>query len=223
MTIIERDQFEPLVVPLVGLEVSRPWQGYGSALFLELKGMKSEASIMIQWDWRFEEKDAVSFGWADSHPLIESRLAAVRGQTVVAVRLEGRLPELVVELSGALWLRSFAPLEGDPQWAIKTVDQSWIYFERGVLRQTPTGAPAFSEAQQEGEARASDIASAAAERWDTLEVPDAPGHCDDCEFFVRLDGGGQFLDYGVCSNGNSPFDGRVVSFRSGCKAFSPER
>ncbi len=65
------------------------------------------------------------------------------------------------------------------------------------------------------------LAAAAAERWGTKEMPEAENHCADCVFYVRLNGSGPFLDYGACSSPRSFFDGRVVSFRSGCASFKP--
>lgn len=36
---------------------------------------------------------------------------------------------------------------------------------------------------------------------------------------IRLDGNAEFLDYGVCTSAESPFDGRVVNMASGCQYF----
>jgi hypothetical protein len=36
-----------------------------------------------------------------------------------------------------------------------------------------------------------------------------------------IDGDADFLDYGVCTCPDSPFDARVVNIKSGCPAFSP--
>ena len=69
---------------------------------------------MLEWSWRFESEREVVFGASDSHPVIETGLAGLTGSRIVDIRLEGRLPELVFELSSGLWLRSFAPLGGDP-------------------------------------------------------------------------------------------------------------
>jgi len=234
---LTREEFDHIVKPLLGLEISRPWQGYGSALGIELGrllttfertgSLQGEASLMLEWTWRFESEREVVFGAFDSHPVIETGLARVTGSRVVGIRLEGRVPELVFELSSGLWLRSFAPLGGDPRWTIFLPDGSWLLVDKGVVqRQSEESSPAGSDSESgseedEGETVRSGIAAAAAARWGRKEIPGARGHCENCVFYVRLDGAGHYLDYGACGSPGSIFDGRIVSRRSGCAAFTP--
>ena len=94
--------------------------------------------------------------------------------------------------------------------------------DKGVVQRQRSGepGPAGSDSEEdEGEAVRSGIAAAA--RWGRKEIPGARGHCKDCVFYVRLNGAGHYLDYGACSSPGSIFDGRIVSFRSGCAAFTP--
>ncbi len=69
----------------------------------------------------------------------------------------------------------------------------------------------------------------AAERWydgnhgpDTDLAKAAPGPCDDCAFFVRLQGPLGRL-FGACANAYANDDGRVVSVDHGCGAHSEAR
>ena len=231
---LTKEEFDRIVKPILGLEISRSWQGYGSALGIELgrlqttfgksRELRGEASILIEWCWRFESDREVVFGAFDSHPVIETGLAGLTGSRIVEIRLEGRLPELVFELSSGLWLRSFAPLGGDPEWTIFLLDRSWLSIDKGVVerhRSEASSPPGPYLEEDEGETVRSGIAEAAAARWGRKEIPEARGHCEDCVFYVRLDGSGHYLDYGACSSPGSIFDGRIVSFRSGCAAFTP--
>lgn len=43
--------------------------------------------------------------------------------------------------------------------------------------------------------------------------------CNDCEYYVRLDGRESLLDYGVCISPKSPYDGQVVMVRCTCDAY----
>lgn len=223
--IISREDFASLALPLIGIEVARAFQGYGSAALLDLgrltpgrQGRRAEALLMLEWDWRFETDSEIVFGSSSSNPDVDAGLAQLEGQRLVAVSLEGRLPELVVELSGGLRARSCSCREGDPRWGLRLPDETWLHFVEGVLQHTrlenvmPWELPAEERA-------AFDHARATAERWGDKAVPGALGCCNDCAYYVRLDGTGNFLDYGVCSSPRSLFDGRVVSFRSGCAAF----
>ncbi len=53
-----------------------------------------------------------------------------------------------------------------------------------------------------------------------LPPPAVSGRCAQCAYFCMLNGGFHFWDVGVCSNGASEHDGRLVRVTSGCDAFS---
>lgn len=55
------------------------------------------------------------------------------------------------------------------------------------------------------------------ERWQNL-IPqkDGENECDTCFYFRSISGYFNFWNYGICSNGQSTYDGNLVGFRSGC-------
>lgn len=78
-------EFSDLIQPLLGLPVSRPWLGHGSAIFLELGALREspglaasrldcEACISVCWDWRVEDQRRVLFGSSNSRPCIAQDL-----------------------------------------------------------------------------------------------------------------------------------------------------
>lgn len=100
-------EFEALVHPLLGQKVSLPWQGYGSAIFLELGQLQpletgrqrhnmGEACISVEWDWRVEHGAAVLYGSANSRPEIERGIRSLLNAEVRSLSLEGAGPELAV-------------------------------------------------------------------------------------------------------------------------------
>lgn len=131
---ISTDDFHTLTRPLIGLPVSRTWRGYGSAIFFELgrlterersrpdgsigTTMKGESGILIEWSWRVERARSVYFGSWSTNPRITNSLAKLERLTIVDIRVEGRLPELVVQLSGGLWVHSFTTVQSQPQWVL---------------------------------------------------------------------------------------------------------
>ena len=156
MAIVERHRvddarFQRLTAPLVGLPVTRPWRGYGSALFLELgplkrvritrragHSLKGLASVMIEWGWRVERPRSVEFGSWSLDRRIDSGIRSLQRAKVESVQLDGRLPELSLGLSGGRWLRSFMISGGQPRWALFLPDGSWLCVQRGVLiREVP--------------------------------------------------------------------------------------
>jgi hypothetical protein len=230
--IVSREEFPSLTRPLIGLKVARASQGYGSAILVDLgrlipeiggrRSLRAEAALILEWDWRFETESGIVCGSSSSNPAIADGLAELEGRSVVAVRVEGRLPELVAELDGGLWIRSCACVEGDPQWSLRLPGGSWLHCEAGAIHRLRKGeAEAGEPVEEEDDGLA--LAEAAAKRWGEKLVPEARGFCADCACYIRLDGPGHLLDYGVCGSPRSIFDGRVVSFRSGCAAFVDRR
>jgi hypothetical protein len=149
---------QPVVTPtefhestrcLVGLPITKPWRGYGSALFLELGRLSAEriekrrelfgaASVAIEWSWRVERQRSVAFGSWSSERLMNTGIAGLKGRRVEEIVLVGRLPEISVRLSGGLWLNSFMTAEGKPEWGVRLLDGSWLFYEAGrIVREKP--------------------------------------------------------------------------------------
>ena len=207
--------------------VSRPWKGYGSAIFLELGRLTEEpgvhrgivtgeACIAIEWDWRLELDAAIVCGSSDSRPVIHEGLKSLRDAAIASIEIEGRVPELVVRMSTGHILRSMAMLRGDPRWSIKARDGGWLNSKAGSL-----STDFAAEDRSESEVAAFSLAAETASRWGTVVSEQRLGLCADCQFYVALDGNGHLLDYGCCASENSPFDGRAVYRQNGCTAFSP--
>jgi DUF3027 family protein len=219
-------QFDDFVRPLVGLSVSLPWKGHGSAIFLELGQLAplrpgrhhepGEACIFVEWDWRVEEGTAVLYGSSNSGPKIEKGISTLQGTNIENVSVVGSVPELTINFSNGQCLRSMVMVSGDPQWNIRLLDGSWLSCEHGRLH-AGDGSGSGTTAE---EAAMFDRAEAIARRWGTPVSEPKRGNCADCKWFVRIDGNGSLLDFGVCANSASPFDGRVVNCDSGCAAFA---
>ena len=154
------DDFRDLTRPLVGLPVSRPWRGYGSALFLELgrltrrprlrgKGWDDvgEATVMIEGSWRVERKRSVAFGSWGGDRKINNGIVRLAGHVVEDIAVTGRLPELVVSLSGGLWVHTFTTAQGQPEWALKVPARGWVSVKRGMLVVEPRGNGSSERAQ----------------------------------------------------------------------------
>jgi hypothetical protein len=160
--LLTRDDFRALTRPLVGLPVSHTWRGAGSAIFLELGALTTvtrtsrkrgeytstfgEVTMMLEWSWRVESPGAILFGSWSENPRITRGVASLKGHTIVDVELQGRLPELVLTLDGKRWLHTFMTAEGQPAWAIRLHDGSWVGVDRGrLIRQGPKPGPSQPE------------------------------------------------------------------------------
>ncbi len=140
---------------LVGLPVSRVWQGYGSAIFLEFGKLHStrkkngqpgsprgEWSLFIEWSWRIEGKRRIWCGsWSDGERWPRA-FARLQNAAVAEVDIVGRLPEIHITLTNGLHLISMMTSEGDPAWALTrrvddasrsiAVSAGRLYFEETV-------------------------------------------------------------------------------------------
>lgn len=124
--VISTDEFRELTRCLVGLTVSKVWRGFGSAVFFEFGKLsrhgttqaKGEATAMLEWSWRVEKARSVMFGSLSGERKIARGLQALSGRKALDVLVEGRLPEIVIRLSGGLWVHSFTTAEGHPEWTL---------------------------------------------------------------------------------------------------------
>lgn len=218
---------DPFTAALVGLPVSRAWNGWGSAIFLELGLLREErlkdrcrlvgeAAIGVEWDWRIECGAQIAGGSSTSRPLIQMCLDALVGARVESIEFEGPLQELAVRFSTGHRLRTMAMLPGDPWWTIRSTSDDVLHACGGKLVVGGGFAPL-----PETWLTASDQAESAAKRWGQPEESPVGERCGKCRWYVRLDGPGHFLDYGCCAGAASPRDGRVVHQRNRCPAFEP--
>ena len=93
---------------LNGLSVSHTWRGYGSAIFLELGKLRpperggsnprGEAHVMIEWSWRVEGPRSILGGSWSGERKLTNVVAGLKGLRVTSIALEGRLPEISIEL-----------------------------------------------------------------------------------------------------------------------------
>jgi hypothetical protein len=130
--------FSAFTSSLLGLPVSRIWQGYGSAIFLEFGRLQSlrkrdgqpgsprgEWSLMIEWSWRVEGKRRIWCGsWSDGERWPRA-FARLQNASVASITLTGRLPEIDLGLTNGLHLVSAMTAAGDPSWTLsKRVDSA---------------------------------------------------------------------------------------------------
>jgi hypothetical protein len=142
---ISKEELEALTKGIIGLSVSHAWCGFGSAIFLEIGELhrksgennpKGEATVMLEWSWRVERLRSIWFGSFSGDRKIKNGLAKLKGLKVLGVTVEGRLPELVIRLSGNTWVHSFNTVESQPEWCLFLPSGGWVDSHIGKLRRT---------------------------------------------------------------------------------------
>lgn len=96
---------------------------------------------MIEWSWRVERAQSIAFGSWSGDLKIFNGLKKLENLSVVEVSIEGRLPELVVQLSGNFWLHSFVTVESQPEWCLFLDRNRWVDSANGRLRLTTQAEP----------------------------------------------------------------------------------
>lgn len=149
---ITTEEFHTITYPFIGLPISHIWCGGGASVFFELGELSErnrkrrdgsfstslwgEATINFEIGWRVERPQSVFFGTSSEEQLISSGLNKLQGLKVLSLSLQGRLPELIVELSDKIWLHSFSTWEGQPEWALffnKPSGRQWLMSKRGNI------------------------------------------------------------------------------------------
>ena len=126
-------EFELFASPLVGLPVSHIWEGYGSAIFLELGvltpsirrrrdgsfgNLHGEWTLTPYYGWRIEGKRRIWCGSSSDKDRWLRIFSRLEGRRVISVAVSGRLPEIDVGLANGLHIVSCMTTEGDPDWGL---------------------------------------------------------------------------------------------------------
>jgi len=131
------------------MPVTRPWRGFGSAVFLELGRLRREprvvrpgfvlkgrVTVMVEWSWRVEGPRSVVFGSWSGDRKMNRGIDSLKGTRVRSVTLEGGLPELRIAFDDGRALQSFITVESQPVWVLFLEDGSQVSVRRGVVTQS---------------------------------------------------------------------------------------
>ena len=137
------DNVDDYLNELIGLPVSLPWTGYGTAIFLELGKLKrkknrrnyevGEVCIHVSWDWRLEKGSHVLFGSSNSLPEIDDGIKSLKGNIVEYIKIVGDIKEIEIGFNDKSILKSMIMIDYDPEWSIKIKNGKYIYPKDGNL------------------------------------------------------------------------------------------
>jgi hypothetical protein len=145
--LVSRQEFSNLMMPFIGLPVTRCFRGGGTAVVMDFgdlfevdsgprrPSLRGRAHLLVEWSWRVEGPRSIRFGSWTTDRRMENGLRGLEGKSIVSIGLDGRLPELVIELSGKVWFHSFHTAEGQPQWAFFLAPEGdWIEVSQAALK-----------------------------------------------------------------------------------------
>jgi len=97
---------------------------------------------MIEWSWRVERARSVEVGSWSSERRINAGIKRLLGSRIADIELEGRIPELILTLTGMRWVHSFMTADGQPEWTVFLRDDTWLTVEEGhVIHNAPRPQP----------------------------------------------------------------------------------
>lgn len=225
---ITKEKFQELVAPIIGKEVTWPWKGYGSAIFIgigellpsvetSVKQYNREFSINPEFDWRIEYKEKILLGSHNQDPLIVEGLNELIGDKIETINVFGSIPELEITFSSGLKLCTMTVYSGDPEWRILLGNDYYIKSKNGFLFYNKYGKSKYLFFKEELET--TKIIEAAAEDWGSPEFPQDCGNCEQCKFYFRINSISLFLSYGICASPKSDYYGRVTYCKNSCPFF----
>lgn len=145
-TLLTPSKIDEYLSRCIGKRVSTVWNGYGTALFLELgrlhrvpplKGNKKRSrgnvTLMIEWSWRIEAPRSIVVGSFDTERRIQSKPQILKGQRITDIAISCRLPEISIAFSNKNWLHSFATEAGQPEWALIFRGEGSVFVRRGRI------------------------------------------------------------------------------------------
>ncbi|WP_311267155.1 hypothetical protein [Sphingobium sp. WCS2017Hpa-17] len=153
------EEFESFASTLAGETISYFWQGYGSAIFLEIGQLtprkkrdgspghpEGEISIGVKWSWRVEDARSIVCGSWSEDDLWEPAFSKLQGAQIESCELFGVLPEISLATKSGLRFLSFSTTDGQPQWHI--VDRRhkadrWFKVRDGQIHLGDGTEPAF--------------------------------------------------------------------------------
>lgn len=142
--------FEEFTRPLIGMELTHIWRGYGSAMFFNFGELhhktwkngrisnnpRGQMSLDVTWSWRVEGRRRILWGsWSEDYRW-ERLFQKLIGARVAGVSLVGRLPEIDLELSCGVHVVSFMTATSDPEWALfdnSELQARWLHVRAGRL------------------------------------------------------------------------------------------
>jgi hypothetical protein len=80
-----------------------------------------------------ERGGCIEVGSWSTERRINAGIKRLTGSLISDVRVTGRLPELVLALTGSRWVHSFMTADGQPEWTLFLRDGTWLTVEEGHL------------------------------------------------------------------------------------------
>jgi hypothetical protein len=232
---------EKLVQPKIGAEINsiinlvccKALIGYGGIIviglgrLIEYNHPKQKNYFHGQWEirtnsasWRVLNGKEIVVGDYDDESLIKARLDSLIGAKLVDIRLQSLVSDAKFVFDNDMVFEFFGTSVRDYSWELIGPT---INIEAQPNKTLVKIESDFVESLDPSEERISIHSEACSQRWEFLIPAKTKDHkCRNCSYYRAFQGQYFFWDYGLCSNAESIYDGKVVNINSGCEKYRSE-
>lgn len=222
--------FEDIKEKLIGIRACYIGVGYGGHLKLGLgekqfyKSNELKGKYHGDWDivsrectWRIRKDRIVLCGHGDEIEYSSEKLHLLDLGIVQDIK-QSEIFDLAIIFDSGIIIDYFMNITYEPQLTIN-YNQNLAYelTEDGFIEIDPQE---LFKKSSEIDSVLSLYSDECCKRWSNLVCKTNSNEiCDDCFYFRSIDGSFHFWKFGICSNYESEFDGKLVGNESGCEQF----
>ncbi|MCP3925609.1 MAG: DUF3027 domain-containing protein [Desulfobacterales bacterium] len=218
---------------IINLECCRAYIEYGGILVIgfgelvEYEHPKLKNSFHGQWEirtnvasWRLLNDNKIIAGDYDDDSAIKTEILSLIGAKLKSITLQTLNVDAKFEFDNNIVCEIFG---------ISRKDYSWQLLGPNInIEAQPDNKLVMIESDFVGsldpdEEKILIHSEACSKRWINI-IPEKnhEKYCSDCIYYRALEGQFHFFDYGLCTNAQSSYDGKVVNVGSGCKVYGTE-
>lgn len=219
--------FNEIYANLIGKECCSIRIGFGSMLRIGIgekvfyENPKLKGKFHGEWDiisrscsWRIVKENKILCGDNDD---IEECSNIVNKLTCGRVKdiFQTFEPDLTIQFDNNIHIEYFSNSLDDNQLII--MSRNKISYDLTVDGWIKENNDKHSQTLSQIDEFISKYSEECNKRWEKV-IPECNNlECDSCFYFRQIDGHFYFWDYGICSNGESPYDTKLVGIKSGCE------
>lgn len=224
------DVFKNLYVSIVGKNCCYIRLGFGSQLRVGIgdkvyyKSSKLEGKYHGEWDlvsrtfaWRIIQDNKILCGSDDEPEFINDILRDFKLGVISHIEKRS-IADIAISFSNGVNIDFFCCSNDDNQMILMKKDETAYEFTIDGIYEVTTNE--HFNTLSEIESILSEYSKECSKRWKER----VPGNnlvekCDNCFYLRGIDGHFYFWDFGICSNVESPNDGKLVGSASGCEFY----
>lgn len=173
--------------------------------------------VSSQCTWRVRRDKVILCGYGDEIEYSSEKLHLLELGTVKDIK-QSEIFDLTIVFDSGIIIDYFMNITYEPQLTINSNENlAYELTEEGFMEIDPKE---LFQKSSKIDSVLSAYSDECCKRWSNLVSKTSSDNiCDNCFYFRSIDGSFYFWKFGLCSNGASKFDGKLVGIQSGCEQF----